>query len=465
LRSETPIASCRNLSKLYRTAAARVEALSGISADLPRAALTAVVGPSGSGKSTLLRLLSGMDRPTAGEVAIAGTSVGKASSRALRRLRRRTLGYVFQRPSDNFISYLTVGEHLRLAARSSGSIGSDPVRLLEDLGIADRAEHLPAELSGGEQQRAAFAQVLAAGSRIVLADEPTAELDTESARALLSSVHALVETGVTFVIATHDRDLMRRADAVLELEHGTFKARARPPGPPVLQPAMADPEEEGPPLLEVRGLTKTYQRGVELVHAAADVTLSLRAREITGLIGRSGSGKTTLLNVIAGWEPPDAGSVRWTDGEGVGSSPAWSDVAVLSQKLGLLDELTVRENVEYPARLAGKHMELEETVDELVEALLLTSLRNRYPKETSVGEQQRTALARAIVMSPRLLLADEPTSHQDERSASAVMGALRRAANEGTCCLVATHSDEVLPHLDRVLRMEDGRVTGSPDAG
>ncbi len=133
-------------------------------------------------------------------------------------------------------------------------------------------------------------------------------------------------------------------------------------------------------------------------------TVAVGRSSTPGLIGLSGSGKTTLLNVISGWETPDAGSVRWTDGESVGSSPAWVNVSVLSQKLGLLDELTVRENVEYPARLAGKLAGLTDTVDDLVDELHLTSLRNRYLQETSVGEQQRTALARAAVMSPRVLL-------------------------------------------------------------
>jgi putative ABC transport system ATP-binding protein len=97
------------------------------------------------------------------------------------------------------------------------------------------------------------------------------------------------------------------------------------------------------------------------------------------------------------------------------------------------------------------------------DALFLTSLRNRYPKETSVGEQQRTALARAVVLSPRVLLADEPTSHQDARSAEAALNLLRRVADGGTACLLATHSAEVLPSLDRMLHMEDGRIVDRGD--
>jgi len=464
LRSDPPIASFRDLAKTYRTAAARVAALKGISADLPARAMTAVVGPSGSGKSTLLRLLSGMDRPDAGEITVGGARVQGASSRELRQLRRSTVGYVFQRPSDNFVPHLTVGEHLRLAAHSSRSRTRDPDRLLEQLGIAHRVGHLPAELSGGEQQRAALAEAAVAGSRIVLADEPTAELDTDSARALLSCVQVLLKEGVTVVIATHDPDVTRGADVVLQLDHGTIKEQARAwrqPGDQHHTPVRE--KADGPPVLEVHGVTKTYRRGTESVHAVSDATLELRNGEIAALIGRSGSGKTTLLNVIGGWEVADSGQIRWSEGGGLGPSPAWSDLAVLPQKLGLLDELTVRENVEYPVRLSGKLAELEDSVDEVVDALLLTPLRNRYPSETSVGEQQRTALARAVVLSPRVLLADEPTSHQDERSAEAAMGALRRAADQGTACLLATHSEEVLPYLNRVLRMEDGRIVEGTD--
>jgi putative ABC transport system ATP-binding protein len=464
LPNEAPIASFRDLTKSYRTATARVEALKGISADLPAGALTAIVGPSGSGKSTLLRLLAGMDRPTAGAISIRGTRVQAASARERRRLRRSTVGYVFQRPSDNFVPHLSVVEHLRLASLGSGVRNHNAEEILETLGIAHRVDHLPSELSGGEQQRAALAQALVGTARIVLADEPTAELDTDAAGALLSTIHALAREGITFVIATHDPDVTRRAEVVLELAHGMIRERGRANRRPgVAIPPPEPHERDWPPVLEVRGLTKTYRRGEESVHALADVTLEQRSGEITALIGRSGSGKTTLLNAIAGWEPPDSGEIVWSDGVGVSGSPAWSDLAVLPQKFGLLDELTVRENIEYPARLAGRVADLEDTIDEILDALLLIPLRNRYPRETSVGEQQRTALARAVVLSPRVLLADEPTSHQDERSAEAALNLLRRTADQGMACLLATHSDEVLPYVDRLLRMEDGRTIRGPD--
>src|SRR5438132_929391 len=167
---------------VYRTTASSVHALRGITAQFPRGAINVAAGPSGSGKSTLMRLLAGLDRPDSGSLVVDDVRVDRASSRTLRRLRRRSIGYVFQRASDNFFPHLTVGEHLSMAAIASGRppvIG--PGEILEILGIARRVDHRPAELSGGEQARAAMAQIMVGGSAIVVSDEPTAELDTASA--------------------------------------------------------------------------------------------------------------------------------------------------------------------------------------------------------------------------------------------------------------------------------------------
>ncbi|MDQ3939744.1 MAG: ATP-binding cassette domain-containing protein [Actinomycetota bacterium] len=472
-------AFCEDLVKTYWKQTGQVRALKGITAEFPRAALTAVVGPSGSGKSSLLRVLAALDRPTSGLVRLEDARIDSASGHVLRHLRRHSVGYLFQRPSDNFVSYLTVGEHLRLARGASQDPEHDPSDLLQELGIAHRAEHLPSELSGGEQQRAAFAQMLVAGSTIIVADEPTAELDSVSAAAVLGIVRGLVARGVTFVLATHDTNVTDVADHVIELEHGAIKAR-RSPRLETADPArrshpagvgrstelgrpttISSRTDAGSPLVALDGVSKRYRRGDEVVHALDDIVVTLRTGEVVGLVGRSGSGKTTLLNVVAGWERPDTGRVSWVDG---GRDPllAWRDAAVIPQKLGLIDEFTVRENIEYPARLTGVLASTVDVVTDLLEELGLDELSERLPKETSVGEQQRAALARALVLSPRLLLADEPSGHQDRASAETVWAAIRRAAARGTCCLVATHNQAAVPYLDRVLRMEDGRLREDP---
>lgn len=179
-------ARCEDLVRTYRTGSGEVGALKGITAAFARGALTVVVGPSGSGKSSLLRLLAGLDRPTSGSLHVGETAVDRATSRSLRRMRRTTVGYLFQRPSDNFLPHLTVEEHLRIAERAApGPAAMDRGELLEILGIAQRVDHLPSELSGGEQQRAAIAEVLVSGATIVIADEPTAEVDSASASNVL----------------------------------------------------------------------------------------------------------------------------------------------------------------------------------------------------------------------------------------------------------------------------------------
>jgi putative ABC transport system ATP-binding protein len=214
------------------------------------------------------------------------------------------------------------------------------------------------------------------------------------------------------------------------------------------------------PLLEARGLLKTYRRGPEEVHALVDVDLAIRSGEVVALVGPSGSGKTTLLNVLAGWERPEAGTVAWR-GQTL-SRPEdlpWRQVAIVPQSLGLIDELSVRENVELPLRLhRGPNRSLGEWVDRLLGSFGLTQLADRLPAETSLGEQQRTALARALVSAPNLLIADEPTGHQDVVWTRGVLRVLRNAAEGGTACLIATHHRAVIRYADRALGIRDGRV-------
>ena len=213
-------------------------------------------------------------------------------------------------------------------------------------------------------------------------------------------------------------------------------------------------------VVTITDVTKTYFRGPEQVHAVVGASLSLHAGEMVGLVGRSGSGKTTLLNLLAGWEQPDAGEIRWLhERDSSRKSPAWHELAIVPQSLGLMEELTVRENVELPARLRHRlNPATCERADQLLNAFGLIELADRMPDEVSIGEQQRAAVARALLLSPRIVLADEPTGHQDASWAKGVFRALQWAASSGTCCLVATHNQEVMKYFDRIGAMRDGRL-------
>ncbi len=202
--------------------------------------------------------------------------------------------------------------------------------------------------------------------------------------------------------------------------------------------------------LELRHVSRFYRLRGEVVAATVDASLVVEPGEVIGIVGPSGSGKTTLLNLVIGWESPDEGVVvRSSD------HATWSGLAVVPQAIGLLDELNVVENIELPARLGNHQFEAAETV---LEHLDMAGLGGRLIDELSMGEQQRVAVARALAYRPRLLVADEPTAHLDERRAITVARRLAALAGSGSAVLIATHDRRILGDCHRVLTMRDGHL-------
>jgi putative ABC transport system ATP-binding protein len=214
-------------------------------------------------------------------------------------------------------------------------------------------------------------------------------------------------------------------------------------------------------LVEATGLVKRYRRGAEVVVALDTVSIAVAAGTITVLTGPSGSGKSTAVNVLCGWERADAGEVRLDPSLGAPDpgACAWSAMAVVPQSMGLLPELDLAENIALPVHAARSGA--VDHVDELASALGIASVLHRLPHEASLGEQQRAAIARALVLGPAVVMLDEPTSHLDDGSSARVLGLLRAAAERGTACLVATHDPAVLDVADHVVALHDGRVVGT----
>jgi putative ABC transport system ATP-binding protein len=224
-------ASCRNLVRTFPAVSGEVHALRGIEASFPRGQITAVVGPSGSGKSSLLRVLSLADRPTAGEVIVDGVAVAAASERVLRRVRQMCIGTVRQRPVHNLYPQLSVVEHLDEAARRRALGGSERRALvdasIDAIALGHRRLARPAALSGGEQQRLSVAAAAIGAPALVLADEPTAELDAASGEAVADLLRLAADAGSAVVVSTHDHRLAVHADRVLAMHHGTLTTESR----------------------------------------------------------------------------------------------------------------------------------------------------------------------------------------------------------------------------------------------
>ncbi|MDQ1366950.1 MAG: putative transport system ATP-binding protein [Acidimicrobiaceae bacterium] len=225
-------ADCRDLVQIYPSDQGGVTVLRGIHATFPKGTLTSIVGASGAGKSTLLRLLACLEAPSAGQVTIAGQPTSRLTARARRRLVARRIGYVFQRPPDNLIDYLTAAAHLRLAwqMRESATV-LDVEQLLASVALSGAAKKRPDELSDGEQQRLAVAIAVAGDPDLIIADEPTADLDPAGAAALADSIVRLTKAGRTFVVSSHDPVVTDRSDQVLVIRRGVLAAVKSGRGP------------------------------------------------------------------------------------------------------------------------------------------------------------------------------------------------------------------------------------------
>jgi putative ABC transport system ATP-binding protein len=214
------------------------------------------------------------------------------------------------------------------------------------------------------------------------------------------------------------------------------------------------------------GLVKHYRRGSETVSALAGVDLDVSAGELVALVGPSGSGKSTLLALLCGWETADDGTLTYRGAladrrpEGLG----WAELALVPQALGLVADLSLADNVLLPARLRGSLAAGRPRAQALLDDFGLAHLADRLPAQASLGEQQRVAVARALLLRPAVLLADEPTAHQDRGHADRLLDAVVDAARGGSAVLVATHDELAWARADRVLSMRDGRLTDGPPA-
>jgi ABC-type lipoprotein export system ATPase subunit len=498
--------------RVYSTPEGDAAALQGLSLRVDEADVVVVLGPSGSGKTTLLRLLAGLDRPSAGSVRVFGTDLARLSSRRLDAYRAETVGYVDQHYVRSLAPELSarelVGLHLGLAGERRAVRDERSRELLERVGLANRADARPEELSGGEQQRVAVCAALAHRPRLLLADEPTGELDADNASVVYRLIGELAsELGCTTVIVSHDPVSTQIADRAISIRDGRVSEEAgrrgaeerivvgrggwlRLPeellaragiaaratarlgdGGIVVSPVgeAARPLSEAPsrrraaasaaePVASVNGLAKEFgPRGASTrVFGALDADFA--HGRLHAVTGPSGSGKTTLLHLLAGLVRPTAGTITVLGTEVAGlATEQRADfrrrhIALVRQESGLISFLSARENIELALALRGREREAQP--DDVLELVGLGSRATQRVSRLSAGEQTRVDIARALASRPALLLADEPTARLDQANALAVTNLLANLAGEtGAAVICATHDAIVSEQADTELRL------------
>jgi len=215
-----------NLEKIYGKSTVKTHALKGINMEIPRGSFCCIIGKSGHGKSTLMHMIGGLDKPTTGDVFIDGVNISDLSDSKLSELRAKKIGFVFQ--FFNLLQNLTALENIETAMMFGGSSTKERRKKAEELlalvGLSDKASAKPSELSGGQQQRVSIARALANDTEILLMDEPTGNLDSESEEEVLNHIHKIHKAGKTIIIVTHNRELAEKADMIFEIYDGKIKA-------------------------------------------------------------------------------------------------------------------------------------------------------------------------------------------------------------------------------------------------
>ncbi len=414
-------------------------------------------GESGSGKSTLLRVLAGLapafhGGEAAGEGLIAGVDLRTAQPAEI----AQRAGFLFQDPETQVV----MAEPLRDVAFSLQCHGSPAETILGSARNAlerINADHLIGrridQLSAGERQRVALAAVLAPEPAVLLLDEPTAQLDDDTACELVGELRRLADLGLAIVIAEHRHDRVGHlTDRVIGLRHGSLVS---PKATVSLTPLAPTTAPIGPPLVTLDNLTAT--RGARAV--VQNATASLQPGQVAALLGANGGGKSTLLRTLAGLEPTQSGRFLVGDRDltNAGTESRVPLVAFVPQDPGrtLLCD-TVRDEILLGPRTLGCDLAV---AAQMLTALDLDHLANRNPRDCSVGERERVAIAAAFALSPELILLDEPTRGMDLAHRAALVLLLREHASRGGCAIVATHDlDLARACADCRWVLEDGHL-------
>ena len=476
-----------DVKKTYFRGGEALHALNGVDFWVKRGDYVSIMGPSGSGKSTLFNMIGGLDKPNGGRVFIDEVDIAALDTVELAWLRCHKIGYIFQ--TYNLIKVASALDNVMLPMTFAGMLQADAqdkaVELLKKVGLGDRILHKPVQMSGGQQQRVAIARALANDPAIVLADEPTGNLDATTGAQIIELLRELNEEfGVTVITATHDYKMLSVSDRIawirdgklvryaareeIDIEEGHIEAAQKGT---TLSVSAGDRKEAsagdgGDAIVSARGVRRLYAIGEESVWALNGVDIDIRRGEYLSIMGPSGSGKSTLFNMIGGLDTPTEGTVRIDGRDTAGMDAAevaflrCSKIGYIFQTFNLIPVMTALENVMLPLTFSGlPDDEARTKAGALLDRVGLSQRADHRPGELSGGQQQRVAIARALANDPELILADEPTGNLDLKTGAEIIALLSDLCRiHGVTVISATHDHKMLAASDRVVYLVDGRI-------
>jgi ABC-type lipoprotein export system ATPase subunit len=477
--------------KTYNTGDVPFTALKNVNLDIQQGEFLGITGKSGAGKTTLLNMIAGVSELTSGSILFhwvgsespaASIPIHTLSEDKLARWRGENLGIIYQ--SFELMPTLSLVENVMLPPDFLGSY--QPLitkkRALELLDLVEIAEHaykIPAHISGGQKQRVAIARALVNDPHLIIADEPTGNLDSVTAETILQIFEKLVAQGKTIVMVTHDESFVPRftrhfqivdgslsisdAENVIKTEHIAPHAKAHSPFEIVSRPKNQATET---PAIVLRNVQKVYVNAAGKFVALKNINLQLNYGQFISIVGKSGCGKSTLLNMITGIDRPTSGDVLINNEHIYKMSESqralWrgKNMGVVFQFFQLLPILTLLENTMLPMDYCNLYpfYERPERAMELLEMVGLEDQAHKLPTAVSSGQQQSAAIARALATDPSLILADEPTGNLDSRAADNVLNLFQDLAGRGKTVLIVTHDPSITQRTDQTIIISDGEI-------
>ncbi|MFN2177118.1 MAG: ATP-binding cassette domain-containing protein [Anaerolineales bacterium] len=528
LNTAESILHLQNLVKVYHTGAGDFVAINNINLDIRAGEFVGIIGKSGAGKTTLLNTISGVSEITSGEVLFRAPSNGvnpdspeivsirSLSEDDLASWRGRTIGIVYQ--SFELMPQLNLLKNIMLPQDFAGTYHSrisakQAMELLDIVELTEHAFKLPAQISGGQKQRVAIARALVNDPPLILADEPTGNLDTVTAERIFQIFEKLVKDGKTIIMVTHDRNLAARFSRQVYISDGELVSRdhrttyegdgdhpqgsqqvlieqainqaerleipsdGRQKGDSThIYPSVTGghhgesytstlPGSNGAAVI-LRDVVKTYENAAGKFPALKGINLQMNYGQFISIVGKSGSGKSTLLNMLTGIDHPTSGEVI-VGGQDIyhmseSKRALWRgrNVGIVFQFFQLLPTLTLLENTMLPMDYCDVYPagERPSRAMEFLKMVGLEDQADKLPSSVSSGQQQGAAIARALANDPPIIMADEPTGNLDSRSADKILGLFSDMARRGKTILIVTHDPSFTTRTDQTVILSDGEI-------